>query len=281
MKIVDVSEDNVDDVLTICSGGRPIAHVGNPVLDKGRALKRQWLLNMIQQHGPCVKIAYLDDQPVGQVLFYPEASVPYLANPRTDVIYLKCIYIAHPPAQRQGIGNALMKTLITECQTGVACLGGRPCQFVVTQPFPHEGELPLTDFYAKYGFQHGQHEMFLEINGPYVPMDRREYRPLPEDRDKVLLTYNQDCEWGYYFARKVEELLHANYPSLPIEIYSSWETPEEYMKRPHLPLIAASVIVNAQVNSNPFVFWTDSDAFLRDVDKALRPSAAPHKKHII
>jgi GNAT superfamily N-acetyltransferase len=273
LRIADVTEENVEDVLMICSGNRPHAPMDDPVLEKGRKLKRQWLLDMLEHNGCCGKIAYLNEKPVGQILFYPEVTIPYISTPRTDVIYLKCIYIAVPDAQHQGVGDALMKALINECHTGVECLGGRPCRFLVTQPFPHEGTLPLTDFYAKYGFKQGQQEMFLEVNGKYVPQELLEYRSLPEDRDKVLLIYNQDCEWGYFFVTTVKELIQKNYPNLPIETYNNWKTPEEYLKHPHRPLIAASIIVNAQLNRNPFVFWIDRKAFLRDVDEALRHSS--------
>ena len=270
LRIDDVSEENLEDVLKICSGDRPFASMDDPVLGKGRELKRRWLLGMLERHGPCAKIAYLDEKPVAQILFYPEETMPYLSNPRKDVIYLKCIFNSVPEALRKRVGATLMEALIDECHAGLDCLGGRACRFVVTRPFPHEGDLPLGDFYSKYGFKQGHQEMFLEIKGEYVPPEIPEYRPLPEDRGKVILTHNPDCEWGYFFATTVRELIQGKYPNLPVETYNSWENPEEYKKRPHLPLIAASIIANAQLNRNPFIFWIDRKAFLRDVEEALR-----------
>jgi len=263
--IEDVSKENLKDVLGICSGNTPSE---DPVLEKGRELKRRWLLDMLERYGPCAKIAYLDEKPVAQILFYPEETMPYIPNPRKDVIYLKCIFNPVPEAQRRGVGGALLKALIDECHTGLDCLGGRPCRFMITRPFPHEGYLPLNEFYEKYGFAQGHREMFLEIEGKYVPAEIPEYRPLPEDRGRIILTHNPDCEWGYFLVKTARELIQDKYPDLIIETYNSWEKPEEYKKRPHLPLVMASTIVNAQfVDSS--VFWIDQKAYLRNVEDAL------------
>ena len=142
---------------------------------------------------------------------------------------------------------------------------------MVTQPFPHEGDLPLADFYEKYGFKQGHQEMFLEIKGKYMPMKIPEFSPLPEDHGRTILTYNIDCEWGYYFATTVRDLIQSKHPYHPIEIFNSWKESEEYKKRGGgWMLIAAGILVNAQVPENPFIFWVDRKAFLRNVEEALR-----------
>ncbi len=35
-------------------------------------------------------------------------------------------------------------------------------------------------------------------------------------------------------------------------------------------LIAVGIIVNARIPENPFLFWSDREAFLRNVEKALK-----------
>ncbi len=206
---------------------------------------------------------------MAQIAFYPEETIPYIHDPRKDVINLQCIYNPFPEAQRKGVGAALMKALIDECHTGLDCLGGRPCRFVVTRPFPHEGDLPLADFYEKYGFRQGLQEMFLEIKGKYVPRKIPEYRPLPEDRGRAMILYNPACEWGYFFAIKVTELLQGIDPDLPLEIFNIWERPEWYMKRPLQRVVSGHAIVNSQLVSGS-IFWTDREAFCREVEEALR-----------
>ena len=267
--IENISEENIEDVFRICSWNRSFAPTDGPIQYKGREIKREWLINMLDQHGPCTKIAYVEGKPVAQVLFYPEETMPYIHNPRKDVVYLKCIYNSNPEAQRKGVGAALINVLIDECHTGLDCLGGKPCRFVVTRPFPHEGSLPLGDFYEKFGFQQGYQEMFLEIEGKYEPREIPEYRPLPKDRGRIILTYNPDCEWGCFLAMTAREIFQSIDPDLSIKIFNSWERPEEYKKRPHLPLIAASTIANAQV-MNSFIFWTDREVYIRNVEEALK-----------
>ena len=269
LRVEDISEENLEDVFKICSWNRSFAPMDGPIQEKARELKRQWLLDMLEQHGPCTKIAYLDGNPVAQILFYPEETMPYLHNPRKDVINLKCIFNPYPEGQGRGVGAALLKALTDECHTGLDCLGGRPCRFVVTRLFPHEGDLPLSEFYEKYGFKQGHQEMFLEIKGEYVPREIPEYRLLPEDHGRIILTYNPNCEWGYFFAMTARELLQSIDSDLPIETFNNWDRPEEYKKRPHLPLIAGSTIANAQV-MNSFIFWIDREAYLRNVEEALR-----------
>ena len=255
----------------ICSLDKVYAPTDDPILEKGREFKRQWLLEMLEHYGPCTKIAYLEGKPVAQILFYPEETVPYLHHPRKDAIHLKCILNSVPEARRKGVGATLMKTLIDECHSGLDCLGGRPCRFVVTRIFPNEGDLPLADFYEKYGFEQGQGEMFLEIKGKYVPMKVPELSPLPEDRGRTILLYNVNCEWGYYFAMNAREHIHSKHPHHPVEIFDSWKEPEEYKKRGGGWMLKfVGILVNTQVPENPYIFWVDREAFLRNVEEAMR-----------
>lgn len=266
LRVEDISEENLEEVFKICSyNGR----FGGPINKKGKEVKRRWLIDMLERHGPCIKIAYLDGKPVAQILFYPEETIPYIHDPRKDVVYLQCIYNPFPEARRRGAGSTLMKDLVEECYSGLSCLGGRPCRFVVTQPFLHEGDLSLTEFYQKYDFRQGHREMFLEIKGKYIPREISEYSPLPEDRGRIVILYNSACEWGYFFAFNVKEIIQGMDTGLPIEIFNNWERPEGFMKRSIPKVISGWAIVNAQVIKGD-VFWTDREAFRIEVEKVLR-----------
>lgn len=267
MRLENVSEENLDDVFEICSGHRAFAPRDDPTLEKGVEIKRQLLLDMLDRHRPCGKIAYLDGKPAAQILFHPEETIPYIHDPRKDAIHLQCIYSPFPGSQRRGAGAALMKDLVDECKTGLSCLRGRPCSFLVTRPFPHEGDLSLSEFYGKYGFRQGSQEMFLEIKGDYVPREASEYNPLPEDLDKTIILYNPLCEWGYFAAHKIKELIQELDQDLPVKAFNIWERPEEYTKRPLQRVTSARVIVNTQVNN--ISFWTNREAFLRNVKEIL------------
>jgi len=263
--IENLSEENLEDVFKICSHNR----FDGPLHKKGIEVRKRWLIDMLEQNGPCAKIAYLEGRPVAQIAFYPEETIPYIHDPRKDVINLQCIYNPFPEAQRKGVGAALMKALLDECNTGLDCLGGRPCSFVVTRPFQHEGELSFSEFYKKYGFRQGPQEMFLEIKGEYVPREILEYRPLPEDRGRVIILYNPACEWGYFLAYKIKELLKEMDPVPSVEIFNIWERPEGFLKRPLQRVTSGRVIVNGQLYKG-VSFWTDREAFLQNVEDAMR-----------
>ena len=269
LSIVDISRENLEDVFKICSWNRAFAPMDDPVIKEARMIKKQWLLEMLDQHGPCTKIAYLDGKPVAQILFYPEETIPFYSDPRKDVVHLQFIFNSHPETQKKGVGDVLMKALVDECHVGLECLGMNTARFLVTKPFPHEGDLPLDEFYRKYGFKQGNQEMYLEVNGEYEPREILENRHLSEDRGRAVNFYNPPCEWGFFYAVRVKELLLETYPDLSVEIFNLWEAPQEYLKRSYRQQIAARTIINTQ-EINPFLFWMDKEAFLREADEALR-----------
>jgi GNAT superfamily N-acetyltransferase len=268
MRIVDLSEKNLDDLFVICSGNRAFAPRDDPILTKGTQIKKQLLLDLQEKYGAMVKIAYLDGKPVAQVSFCPEEVMPYLSNARKDVIFLQCIFSPFPDFQRKGAGAALMETLIEECRNGLSCLNGRPCSFLVTRPFAHEGDLSLSDFYIKYGFSQGSQEMFLELKGDYMPSEVSGYHSLPEDIGKTIILYNPLCEWGFFAAYKIKELIHEMDTEILVEVFNIWEQPKEYFKRPFRRITSAKVIADAKVISRDF--WKDRENFLQDIKDLLR-----------
>jgi hypothetical protein len=102
-----------------------------------------------------------------------------------------------------------------------------------------------------------------------VATETREYRPLPEDRGRIIVLYNPACEWGCFLAYKVEELGHEMDPDLPVEIFNIWERPEAFVKRPLQRVTSGRVVVNAKLLEGG-IFWTDQDAFRRLVKESLR-----------
>ncbi len=272
LRVENISNENLDDVFKICACAFEICPQNEfdcLLYKNGMEVRRRWLIDMLDQQGPCAKIAYLDGKPVAQIQFCPEETIPYINNPRKDVVNIICTYNPIPEAQRKGAATALVKALVDECNSGLDCLGGKPCRFVVTQPFPIVGRLSLTEFYKKNGFRQGHKEMFLEIKGEYVPRDIPDYNPLLGDLDRTIILYNPACEWGYFYAFKVEELIQGIDPDHPVEVYNIWENPEEYMKRSLQRVTAGRAIVKGQVISGG-IFWTDREAFRHEVEEALR-----------
>jgi len=254
----DLTKENLEDVFKVCSHGR----MDDPVQMRGIELKRRWLLETLESRGPCTKIAYLDERPVGQILCIPEEAVPYMRNPREGVVAIRCVYNPFPETQRKGVGNALLKAVIDECRDGPVFLRGDSCAFLVAQEFTTSEGIPLRDFYEKNGFNMGQNEMYLEIDGGYIPSDKTEYSPLPEDRGRALMFFDPVCEWGIGFAMRVEEFLHGVDPDLSVQLLNTWENPEEYASRGFEQLVVNAVPIKS--------FWTDKDAMKKEVEEALR-----------
>jgi len=258
LMVADLEEENLDDVFRVCSHNR----LDDPLQRRGIELKRRWLLEMLAERGPCTKIAYLDGRPMAQVLFYPEDAVPFLTDPRRGAVVLNCVYNPFPEVRGRGAGTALLRSLMEECRTGLRCLGGGPCRFIVANPFNTGEGLSLDEFYVANGFKQGQPgEMFLDISAQYKPRETSEYRALREDRGRAVMFFNPVCEWSYPFAIRVREFLEEIDSDLPVELIDEWRNPEESVRRANQQLV---------VNATPIrSFWTQREAFRREVERAL------------
>ena len=272
LKIEDVSEENLEDVFKVCGRAFEISphnEFDYLLYKKGKEIRRRWLTDMLEQHGHCIKIAYLDGKPLAQIQFCPEEVIPYIRNPRKDVLNIMCVFNPIPEAQRKGVASELVRTLANECNLGLSYLDGRPGSFLATLPFPTMGRFSLTKFYEKNGFKQGHKEMYLEIKGEYVTREIPEFRPLNRDLDRTILLYNPACEWGYFYAYKIKEIVQRIAHNHPVEIYNVWENPEEYIKRSMDRVTAGRAIVKGRVASGG-IFWTDRDAFCREIKELLR-----------
>jgi len=272
LEIANISKENLEDVFKICASAfeiYPHNKIDCRLYKKGVEARRRWIIDMLGQHGPCAKIAYLDGSPVAQIVFCPEETIPFIRDPRKDVVSILCVYSPFPETQRKGVASALLKNLVDECKTGLRCMGGRPCHFAVTMPFSTMGRQSLIELHKKNGFRQGHKEMFLEIKGKYVPRDIPEYHPLPGDLDRTVILYTPACEWGYFYAFKIEEFIKKMDSGHSLEVYNIWERPEEYIKRSLQKVTAGRSIVKGHVTSGG-IFWTDRESFLREVEEALR-----------
>ena len=99
MSVRDISEENMLDVFRICS----VNKLEDRTQLKGIQMKRRWLRKMMNEYGPCTKIAYVDTIPVAQILFYPEEAVPYIPHKRDGVIILHCAYNPFVNFQRYAV----------------------------------------------------------------------------------------------------------------------------------------------------------------------------------
>ena len=71
---------------------------------------------MLEKHGSVAKVAYFEEKPVGQILFYPEESNVANGSPRKGVLVTLCVYNPASSAQKHGIGTKLLQSLILDAK---------------------------------------------------------------------------------------------------------------------------------------------------------------------
>ncbi|MEM3616835.1 MAG: GNAT family N-acetyltransferase [Candidatus Bathyarchaeia archaeon] len=258
IKIENLQDSNIDDVIRVCSSKR----LDDPVHQEGVRLKRLWLKEMLDHYGSCAKIAYHNDKPAAQILYYPETADKAKAFKRESVLVINCIYNPTPEARRLGLGKMLLQGVIKDVKERKSCLGDKPCRFILANAFNTGELLPMPDFYRKYGFiPTGEGSaMYFPMEGEYEPVPKAKYEPLEEDAGKAVIFYGQKCQFSYSFAKRVEAMIRETLPNIKIEMINEWEKPEESMKRGNWWLV-----VNAKAIHT---FFMDADRFKAEIRQA-------------
>ncbi|MGQ9725724.1 MAG: hypothetical protein ACUVQL_01175 [Candidatus Bathycorpusculaceae bacterium] len=260
IKIENLQESNIDDLIYVCSSKR----LSDPIHKQGIKVKKKWLLEMLTKYGSCAKIAYYKNKRAAQILYYPEEADVTKAHKRENVLLINCVYNPTSEAQKRGIGTKLLQSLIKDAKQRKTCLGNKPCEFILAKAFNTGEFLPLPDFYKKNGFiPTPEGNMFyLPIEGKYEPiLPIGNYEPLPEDKNKAIIFYGPICEFGYPFAKRIEELIREVAPNIKVEIINEWEKPEEYIKRKNWWLI---------VNAKPIqTFFMQTETFKKEIKLAV------------
>jgi len=148
MRIVDLDENNIDDVLSVCtfSGVRRV----DSYL-RGCEIRKKWLMDLYRTIGPCAKIAYIGNRPVGAIEYTPLHVIPYLKTDRKDALYIHCIYVRKKYRHR-GIGSALIDSLINEMLKPNRLFGKVPCRMFVASADKVHGYTRVGIFKCK-GFR--------------------------------------------------------------------------------------------------------------------------------
>jgi len=261
VRIENLKDSNIEDLISVCSFKR----LNDPTHQRGVDLKRRWLLEMLVKYGSIAKVAYLEDKPVAQILFYPEESDMTNASPRKNVLIIMCVYNPTPLAQKRGIGIKLLQSLVLDAKRRTTCLGNRGCKFILVKAFNAGELLPMPNFFIKNGFfptPEREGWFYFPIEGHYEPArGLKEYEPLSEDRGKTVILYGPTCQFSYQFAKKMEEQIREVAPNVPIELVNEWEKPEESIKRRNNVLT---------VNARPIkTFFMDTVRFKEEVRFAL------------
>lgn len=241
ISVGEVTESNIDDAFSVCSHNK----LDDSLQRQGIELRRRWILEMLNELGSCVKVAYLDGKPTAQLLFYPEMVAPFIPKPRRGVMLLRCVYNPFKESQGIGVSTALLKNFVEECRDKPRSLKGDSCRFIATEAFNTGEGIPMEKFYASNGFVKRGEEMILEIYGRYASPYRLSYTPKPEDRNRAFTIYNPTCEYSFPFATRVRDLLKVTHPELPVELINQWEDPSESIRLANHWLIVNGVKINS------------------------------------
>jgi GNAT superfamily N-acetyltransferase len=261
VRIENLNESNIDDLILVCSSKR----LNDPVHQKGMRLKKQWLLEMLQTYGPCAKIAYYNEKPAAQILYFPEEAEKTLPSRRENVLIINCIYNPTPEAQKLGIGKRLLQSVIEDAKRRRTCLGNKPCRFILAKAFNTGELLPLPEFYRKCGFtqviENGRTLFYMPLEGGYESVPPiGEYETLEKDRGKAIVFYSPVCQFSYQFAKTIENTIKEVAPGIKVEMINEWENPQESMERKNTWLI---------VNAKPIqTFFMETEKFKEEIRQA-------------
>lgn len=228
-RIENLQESNIEDLIYVCSSKK----LNDPIHQQGIKLKRRWLHKMLEKYGSCAKIAYYNEKPVAQILYYPEEADITKAFRRENVLVINCVYNPTAEAQKLGIGTRLLNSVIGDARQRKTCIGDKPCKFILAKAFNTGELLPLPKFYKRKGFLPTPEEnlLYLPIEGSYEPATSvGEYEPLPEDKNKAVIFYGPICQFSHQFAKRIEEIIKEVVPNIGIEMINEWEKPEEAIK---------------------------------------------------
>jgi len=121
VKIRDLSTENIDDLVNVCVSQSDVSHA--ETLKEGSLRKKAWVKKALKAFGSCAKIAYVNDEPIGFVEFYPVQMFPVLRHVIKDrkIMLITCVFIGGKRTkglqrefQGQGIGSKLVQALIED-----------------------------------------------------------------------------------------------------------------------------------------------------------------------
>jgi predicted GNAT family acetyltransferase len=260
VRIENLQDSNLEDLIYVCSSKK----LEDPIHQQGMSLKRKWLREMLEKYGSCAKIAYYDEKPVAQILYYPEEADVTRAVRREGVLVIYCTYNPTSEAQKLGIGGKLLHSVIQDAKQRKTCLGNKQCDFILAKAFNTGEALPLPEFYKRNGFLSASEEnlLYFPVEGAYKPLPPLgSYEPLPEDKNRAIIFYGPTCQFGYPFAKRIEEIIREVAPNIKIDMIDEWEKPEESIKRKNWWLI---------VNAKPIqTFFMDTAKFKEEIKQVI------------
>jgi GNAT superfamily N-acetyltransferase len=232
LRIVDLDERNVDDALNVCT---PSSIRNDKGIRMGCEIRKKWLLKLYHSVGPCVKIAYLKNHPVGLIQFTPLHVIPYFRTDRRDVLYIHCMYVREEH-RKKGIGSALLGALIDDVSRPNALFDDEPCGLIAASARRVYGYSQVELFKHK-GFIRTKENpdigLALSVSSTAgTELGIPPSRPAVLKEQGVKIFFKPTCQ---YCKRTDERVIKAEIrkvnQDIPIEECSLWTCSEEAVRR--------------------------------------------------
>ncbi len=122
-KIEKVNRDHFEDIPTpckFCLYWQTTDDFGEEMLKPEMAQgKQKWFNKVTEEFGNCIKIGFLDGNPIGFVQYAPAKFFPRVKEypsgpPSEDAVFISCLYIINKGERDKGFGKAMLDDLIAE-----------------------------------------------------------------------------------------------------------------------------------------------------------------------
>jgi GNAT superfamily N-acetyltransferase len=253
LEIRNLSGRNVDDALAVCS---PEKMLDIPSFQNGLQVRRGWLLQLYKAVGPCCKIAYWENVPVGMIQYTPLHYVPYFSTRRKDVLYIHCIYVRRDFRGKR-IGSKLLHVLFNEMRKPNPLFQAEPCRLIVTTARERSGFRQIGYFRSKGFFETANN---IDVGLAYRLYETDEILDIPVSgpihvaEKGVRIFYSPTCQYCMFWNEKIRKFVNEVRPNTKVEEINIWKQPKELIKRRATSQIT---YVNGKPNPpmDPDKFW--------------------------
>lgn len=256
VEMADLSPENVDDALLVCP---PFSELrDNENVKIGLRIRKNWLLDLHREIGPCAKIAYLNDKPVGMMQYSPLHNVPYFKTERRDVLYIHCIYVKRNVRNR-GIGSALLRAIINDMRKPNKLFKSGKCRLLATTARERYGFTQIRYFKSK-GFLKTESNIdaglvyFLLKTGLKKSLDIPYLEPLNVIEENVKIFFSPTCHMCKFMNENIKAKIREVDPTIDIEECNLWVQSQEALHR-RITSVATYIRGRPILPMEPQEFW--------------------------
>lgn len=267
IEIVDLCEENVGDALLVCTSPK-LKDDENVKI--GLGIRKNWLLDLYREVGPCAKIAYVKDKPVGMIQHSPLHKVPYFKTKRRDVLYIHCIYVKRD-VRSLGVGSALLKSLISDMEKPNKLFEWRRCRMLSTTARERYGFTQVSYFKSK-GFEKPEGNIdsgliySLSKTG-LKSLDIPSAGPINVQEHGAKIFFNPSCHMCKYMNENIKARIRETAPTMKIEECNLWINSQEAL-RLGITCVATYIKGKSILPMSPQEFWETIRRFCLETKQA-------------